>query len=144
MEDRPGQVRSTSSLRLVHDPKVITSEMFPLEISRQRAESLRSFVLGHALPLSLRTVQDAINLRCRPHKTLDCLVSSSSRTFLPSRDRFSPLFPLPGLPFRKDGVMTFTRRVRLKRGLALLLLESTVEMRTCLSQEFVVPRSCIP
>ena len=148
-------MRSTSSFWLIlHDPRNIhyIQERFLLRYranGRSDPESLRSLVLGRALPWSLSTVQDVINLSCRHfhhasslcvasesarctncencdnlpiapfHKTFDCLASSSSRTFLPSRDRFSRLFPLPGR--RAVGVMAFTRRVRLKRELVSAL-----------------------
>ena len=104
MEGRPSQVRSTSSFPLVlHDPRRIHNiqERFllryrpryrPLAASaifaflpyrrvlwRSDAESLRSLVLGRALPLSLRTVQDVINLSCRhPHHASSLSVASES------------------------------------------------------------------
>ena len=46
---------------------------------RSGAESLRSLVLGRALPLSLSTVQDVINLSCRhPHHASSLSVASES------------------------------------------------------------------
>ena len=135
---------------------------------RSDPESLRSLVLGRALPLSLSTIQNVINLSCRHphhasslsvasesarcmssgncdnlprrassrvrfHKTFDCLASSSSRTFLPSRDRFSRLFPLLGcravLQGWRHGLHP-SSTIETRTG---LLLESTVEMRTSAS-----------
>ena len=130
-------------------------------LRRADPDSLRSLVLGRALPLSLSTVQDVFSLSCRHphhasslsvasesapctscgncdnlhrrassrvrfHKTFDCLASSSSRTFLPSRDRFSRLFPLPG------------RRAVLQRWRHGLHPSSTIETRTNLRLESTI------
>ena len=153
MEGRPGQVRSTSSFRLIlHDPRSIhyiqerflqryrplaASAVFAFLALPPRAVAIRSrvleiFGLGSCSPFELEhctgcnqpqlsasssrvipehgspsqlgatscgncgNLPHRASSRVQFHKTFDCLVSSSSRTFLPSRDRFSRLFPLPG------------------------------------------------